>query len=272
MTPQSDLRVDNMTVRFGGLTAVNAVTLEAKAGAVTGLIGPNGAGKTTIFNACAGAVKASAGSTWLGEVRLDHHGVARRASLGLGRTFQRMELFNSMTVEENVALGPETMFSSRRPWGQLWCSRRDGADVAERSRVAMQLCGISALATRTVGDMPTGQRRLVELARAIATPFKFLMLDEPSSGLDVVETEKFGDILQKFVSETGVGVLLVEHDIALVSSVCSYIYVLEFGNLISSGAAAETLASDAVRSAYLGTDSVYSEAEQSNRTEVASHA
>jgi ABC-type branched-subunit amino acid transport system ATPase component len=247
-----DLVADDVTVRFGGLLAVNAVSLRAPAGQITGLLGPNGAGKTTTFNACTGVVGANRGSVRLGDVRLDGRSPARRAAVGLGRTFQRMELYDSMSVAENVALGPEAFLASRRPWAQLRCPRGERRDIERRAREAMERCGITDLARRAAGDLSTGQRRLVELARAIASPFRFLLLDEPSSGLDVGETETFGRVLLDYVADTGVGVLLVEHDMALVTSVCSYVYVLDFGQLIFSGTVAETLSSEIVRAAYLG--------------------
>jgi ABC-type branched-subunit amino acid transport system ATPase component len=120
----------------------------------------------------------------------------------------------------------------------------------------MELCGIEDLSRRTAGDLSTGQRRLVELARAIASPFRFLLLDEPSSGLDPSETERFGQILKSFVGEKGIGIILVEHDMALVAAVCSYIYVLDFGRQIFSGTTDETLRSDVVRASYLGSEAV----------------
>ena len=253
---QPDLEVDGLTVQFGGLTAVNDVSLHAAAGAITGLIGPNGAGKTTIFNACTGVVPCHAGRVRLGDRALGHLSTASRASHGLGRTFQRMELFDSMTVAENVALGPEAFLAARRPWSQLASSRHQRRDIATRTKEAMDRCGIGPMTRQRVGDLSTGQRRLVELARAMATPFHFLLLDEPSSGLDVVETERFGQIISRFVAETGIGILLVEHDMALVSGVCSYIYVLDFGNLIFQGPCAEVLSSETVRAAYLGSDEI----------------
>jgi ABC-type branched-subunit amino acid transport system ATPase component len=249
-----DLVVDRLTVRFGGLVAVDDVSLVARPGTITGLIGPNGAGKTTLFNACAGAVSVQAGYVRLGNDRLDGHLAATRASMGLGRTFQRIELFDSMTVAQNVALGPEAWFSARRPWGQLFGSRAERTEIARRAEEAIGECGIFHLRQRTVGDLSTGQRRLVELARAFATPFRFLLLDEPSSGLDVSETAGFGEILSGFMARTGMGTLLVEHDMALVSQVCSYIYVLDFGRLIFSASTAEALSSDVVKAAYLGID------------------
>jgi ABC-type branched-subunit amino acid transport system ATPase component len=253
MTELPNLTVEHLTVRFGGLVAVNDVSLTANAGMITGLLGPNGAGKTTTFNACTGVVRASEGSIQLGRYRLNHQSTARRAAHGLGRTFQRMELFDSMTVEENVALGPEAHMSGHRPWAQLLCPPRDRREIDRRTADAIDECGLQEVARRTAGDLSTGQRRLVELARAIASPFNFLLLDEPSSGLDVHETEQFGEI---YVARTGVGILLVEHDMALIAAVCSYIYVLDFGSLIFAGTTAETMASDVVRAAYLGTDPV----------------
>jgi ABC-type branched-subunit amino acid transport system ATPase component len=243
-----------VTVRFGGLIAVDDVSLEAPGGTITGLIGPNGAGKTTMFNACTGMVPAASGRIRLGESILDGRSISSRASHGLGRTFQRMELFNSMTVAENVSVGAEANYSSRHPWGQFIGTRGERREVAARTASAIERCGIQNLAGRLVGDLSTGQRRLVELARAIATPFECLLLDEPSSGLDVQETETFGRIISDFVAESGVGILLVEHDMALVSSVCSFIYVLDFGRLIFAGSTEDTLASPSVRASYLGTD------------------
>jgi ABC-type branched-subunit amino acid transport system ATPase component len=265
---QPDLDVGGLTVQFGGLVAVNRVSLHAAAGAVTGLIGPNGAGKTTIFNACTGVVPCHGGHVRLGDRDLGHLSTASRASHGLGRTFQRMELFDSMTVAENVALGPEAFLAARRPWSQMACSRNQRRDIGTRTKEAMDRCGIAPMMRQRVGDLSTGQRRLVELARAMATPFHFLLLDEPSSGLDVVETERFGQIISRFVAETGIGILLVEHDMALVSGVCSYIYVLDFGNLIFQGPCAEVLSSETVRAAYLGSDEITVD----ETDEVASHA
>jgi ABC-type branched-subunit amino acid transport system ATPase component len=167
-----------------------------------------------------------------------------------------MELFDSMTVSENVALGPEAGFAARRPWGQLFEPRSERAEIVQRRDDAMARCGISHLAGKVAGELSTGQRRLVELARAIASPFRFLLLDEPSSGLDVRETIYFGQVLCDYVADTGVGILLVEHDMALVADVCSYIYVLDFGQLIFEGTTRETLTSEIVRAAYLGSDAV----------------
>jgi ABC-type branched-subunit amino acid transport system ATPase component len=165
-----------------------------------------------------------------------------------------MDLFDSMTVEENISLGPESMFAGRRPWSQLFATPREQADVRERTEHALATCGIQALRKRPTRDLSTGQRRLVELARAVASNFRFLLLDEPSSGLDVGETERLAETLVRYVSSTGIGLLLVEHDMSLVAAVCSYVYVLDFGKLIYSGTTAEILASQVVQAAYLGAD------------------
>jgi ABC-type branched-subunit amino acid transport system ATPase component len=250
------LELRDLSVRFGGLLAVDHLSLLAPAGQATGLIGPNGAGKTTTFNATTGVVRPSDGTVLLGDRTLDRLDTAARAEAGLGRTFQRMELFDSMTVEENVALGPEMRLAGRRPWTHLRASRTDVTDVRARTEGALDRCGLGDRRSTPTTDLSTGQRRLVELARAIATGFEFLLLDEPSSGLDVRETERLTAILAEVIAEEGIGLLVVEHDMALVRGLCTSIYVLDFGRLISSGPAAEVLRSDIVRAAYLGSDAV----------------
>ena len=251
-----DLDVQNVTVRFGGIVAVNEASVYATGGRITGLIGPNGAGKTTFFNACTGRNRPESGTVHLGDDKLDGHGNAYRAHRGLGRTFQRMELFESLSVEENVKAGPSAYFSSFRVLGPLYARPKETKEVERRATDALERCGISHMARKTVVDLSTGQRRLVELARAIATPFKFLLLDEPSSGLDASETHAFGKVLTDHVAESGVGILLVEHDMALVMEVCDYIHVIDFGEPIFDGAPERVAASPEVRAAYLGSESV----------------
>lgn len=255
-TEMPDLTIHNATVRFGGRVAVDDVSIDCRGGTITGLIGPNGAGKTTTFNACTGFVELDGGEVYLGDTALNGKSNFARAQLGLGRTFQRMELFNSMSALENVSLGVEAKLAARAPWAQLMSPRRSKDIVRSRSTDSLARCGIIAFGSRLVGDLSTGQRKLVELARALAADFRFLLLDEPSSGLDVYETKEFGRILTEYVSETGVGILLVEHDMGLVSSICSQIHVLDFGRLIFSGPTAETLSSPIVQAAYLGSSAV----------------
>ncbi|MEY2571563.1 MAG: hypothetical protein QOE63_1913 [Acidimicrobiaceae bacterium] len=256
MTERTDLEIRDLTVRFGGLTAVLDVSLRANGGCVTGLIGPNGAGKTSTFNATTGVVATTTGSVQLGGVRLDGLSPTARAQKGLGRTFQRIELFDTMTVLENVAMGPEMLAAGRRAWRHLFAPRAERADADSRARAAVERCGVTAIAHRSAGELSTGQRRLVELARAMASPFTFLLLDEPSSGLDVRETEHFTELLRTIAKVDGTGILLVEHDMSLVRSVVEYAYVLDFGQMIFDGPTADVLSSDLVQAAYLGSDAV----------------
>jgi ABC-type branched-subunit amino acid transport system ATPase component len=234
--------------------AADKVSLAVDAGKITGLIGPNGAGKTTVFNACSGLVHPSAGTVLLDQRSLRRLGPPARARRGLGRTFQQMELFDSLTARENVALGREGGYAGWNPIDHLISRGSQRNEVAERTAQAIELCAISGFADKPAGALSTGQRRLVELARCVAGPFHVLLLDEPSSGLDRVETERFGEILTRVVAERQVGILLIEHDMALVNRICDYIYVIDFGKPIYQGTASEVGASAVVRAAYLGDD------------------
>ena len=248
------LEVRGLSVRFGGVSAVQGVSLAAPMGSITGLVGPNGAGKTTTFNACSGLVRPSDGEIVLHGRNVTSLGPAGRSRFGLGRSFQRVELFSSLTVRENVALGREASLAGANPARQLVSSSAQRATVRRAVEEAMELTGIGPLADLQAGLLPTGQRRMVELARVLAGPFDLLLLDEPSSGLDAGETRRFGEILTGAVAERGVGILLVEHDMALVRQVCQNIYVLDFGQMVFEGTAAEMLASPIVRNAYLGSE------------------
>jgi ABC-type branched-subunit amino acid transport system ATPase component len=250
------LQVSDLTVSFGGVIAVDQVSLRASTGSITGLIGPNGAGKTTMFNACTGIVPITHGEVWLDGRELTHRSPASRAQSGLGRTFQRIELFGSMTVEENVAMGAEAALAGRNLLSHFVASPSQRRDVTERTRGAISQCGLGHLQHERVRNLSTGHRRLVELARALAGGFKFLLLDEPSSGLDRAETERFGEIIAESAG-AGLGILLVEHDMALVRKVCTYVFVLDFGELIFEGTMAEVLHSETVHVAYLGSEAAH---------------
>jgi ABC-type branched-subunit amino acid transport system ATPase component len=252
----SGLVVGGLTVRFGGLVAVDQVSLEAPAGRITGLIGPNGAGKSTTFDACSGLNRPNSGVIRLRGHDVTHVSPAGRARRGLGRTFQKMELFESLTVRENVALGREGTMAGANPFKQVFASRSERRVADERAQDALQLCGIEDLADRRPAELSTGQRRLVELARVCAGEFSMLLLDEPSSGLDKAETHRFGDILEGLVEARGTGILVVEHDMSLVLRVCSYIFVLDFGKQIFQGTPQELSTSEIVRAAYLGSEDV----------------
>jgi ABC-type branched-subunit amino acid transport system ATPase component/branched-subunit amino acid ABC-type transport system permease component len=248
------LEVLDLRVAYGGNVAVDGFSLSAPTGRITGLIGPNGAGKTTTFNACSGLLRPREG-----HIRFDEHDITRigpstRARHGLGRTFQRMELFDSLSVHDNVAIGWEGSRAGLNPLSHLLAAPTDKREMERATAQALALCELTEVAHRPAGSLSTGQRRLVELARCLAGPFRILLLDEPSSGLDPVETERFGRILTRVVEERGVGILLVEHDMSLVMKVCEQIYVLDFGRPLFDGAPAEVLHADIVRAAYLGED------------------
>jgi ABC-type branched-subunit amino acid transport system ATPase component/branched-subunit amino acid ABC-type transport system permease component len=257
------LRVEDVTVRFGGLVANDGISLEVPVGRITGLIGPNGAGKSTLFNVCSGLVSPSSGTVWLDGRRLDHLGPPARARHGLGRTFQQTELFESLTVRQNIAMGCEATLAGRNPLDHIVTRVGHRRMIRERTDESIRMCGLAELADVHVGTLSTGWRRHVELARCVAGTYEVLLLDEPSSGLDRRETEHLGEILGRVVRERGVGILLVEHDMALVNQVCDHVYVIDFGKQIFDGPTREIRDSEIVRRAYLGED--ISVVEGSNR-------
>jgi len=211
------------------------------AGTVTGMIGPNGAGKTTFFNVVCGLQEAQAGRIFLAGEDISGRKAYQRARLGIARTFQRLEVFGSMTARDNILVAAEV----HRRWA------RTGPDPSAEADRILDLVGLKGRAEEQVDAMPTGLARLVELGRALATDPKLLLLDEPSSGLDESESEEFGRLLTRLAAD-GLGVLLVEHDIELVMSVCSRLYVLDFGRILAAGTPAEIQRDPLVRAAYLG--------------------
>ncbi len=246
------LDANEITVRFGGLVAVDNVSVKARTGTVTGVIGPNGAGKTTLFNACSGLNTPSSGTIVLGDDDVSGRRPSVRARLGLGRTFQQVQLCDSLSVEENVRIGAEGGLVGASALRHVFRSRTQTASIAGRCNEALSLVGIEDLATRTVSTLPTGQRRLVELARCLAGRFTILLLDEPSSGLDAQETSDFGALLRRVVAERNIGILLIEHDLSLTMNVCDELYVLDFGSLIYQGTPQDARTSSSVQAAYLG--------------------
>lgn len=256
MSDESEgLRAQDVVVRFGGLTALDEVSVHAPPGRITGLIGPNGAGKTTLFNVCGGLQTASAGRVTLDGHDLHRMGPSRRTRMGLGRTFQRLELFTGMTVRENVEFGVEARWLSWDPMTQLGLrasGRGRRREVRENATQILHDTGLAPLADRVVGSLSTGQGRLVELARAVARQPRILLLDEPSSGLDPSESHDFGRLLSELVERRGIGILMVEHDMSLVLDICDWIFVLDFGKPLMHGTAAEVRGSAEVQAAYLG--------------------
>jgi branched-chain amino acid transport system ATP-binding protein len=238
------LQTDGVTVRFGGLTAVDNVSLSFEQGAITGLIGPNGAGKTTLFNVMTGLQRPTRGQVFLDGRDVTRLAPAKRAHRGLGRTFQRLELFLSLTVRDNLRVAGDIR-NANRP-GRI--------DVARETERLLELTGLAAVAEQDVADIPTGQARVVEVARALIGGPQVLLLDEPASGQTEQETRAFGALLRRLAAD-GLTICLVEHDLGLVMEVCSTVHVLDYGAVIASGTPHEVQQDPAVIAAYIGTDS-----------------
>ncbi len=237
------LEVAGVSVRFGGIHAVSDVSLAAMPGQITGLIGPNGAGKTTTFNVVTGLQEPTSGVVRIGGQDVSKLAPHRRARLGMARTFQRLEVFGSLTAYDNILAAAEF----RKSWSHdKTPPRRVAAEIVER-------VGLGAVAHERVDAMPTGLARLVELGRALATRPRLLLLDEVGSGLDHDETAALGDLMIDLAND-GMAILLVEHDVELVMRVCDVIHVLDFGRIIAVGTPAEIQADPAVQAAYLGAD------------------
>jgi branched-chain amino acid transport system ATP-binding protein len=240
------LAVEQVVVRFGGVLALDEVDLEVDEGAITGLIGPNGAGKTTLFNVICGLQGTETGHVRLGDDLLDKRSPHHRARAGIARTFQRLEVFGSMTARDNVRVAVEV----RRSWSKE--ARRHGPAPLDRADELLARVGLTEVADARVDALPTGLARLVEVARALATEPRVLLLDEPSSGLSEAETDDFGALLSGLAAD-GLAILLVEHDVELVMRVCGRIHVLDFGRIIAVGSPAEVQRDSNVQAAYLGT-------------------
>jgi len=238
------LQVESATVEFGGLRALSDADLDVAEGSVTGLIGPNGAGKTTLFNVICGLQETTQGRVSFDGDDVSNRGPHARARLGIGRTFQRLEIFGSLTVRENLLVSAEI----RKRW-----SKDKSIKPRDEAQRIMDLVGLNEIANARADALSTGMCRLVELGRAIATRPRLMLLDEPSSGLDENETELFAQLLEKLTGQ-GMGILIVEHDVDLVMRLSSRIHVLDFGRMIAVGTPSDIQANVAVQAAYLGTE------------------
>jgi len=236
--PPGTLEVEEITKRFGGLTAVDTVSLHVLPGQVTSLIGPNGAGKTTLFNCLTGIHPPTHGRVVYDGQDITWLPMHKRARLGIGRTFQRLEVFAGMTVEANLLVAAEA---------------HDRATARAVTDNVLETVGLTSLRNAVAGELPTGTLRLVELGRALCIQPRLLLLDEPGSGLDSAESQALEGILRTIVAE-GIGILLVEHDVSLVMALSTTVYVVDFGKLIATGTPEEIGRSDVVRQAYLGVD------------------
>ena len=237
------LEATDITVRFGGTIALDQVRIAVEPGAVTGLIGPNGAGKTTLFNVVTGLLSPNQGQVILHGRDVTGQSPSRRARMGLARTFQRLELFTSLSVRDNILVAGDI----RNSWAR---TRR--INVTREADRVIELTGLADVAERDVSDIPTGRARVVEVARALMTQPSVLLLDEPAAGQTEQETEAFGQMLQRLAGD-GLAVCLVEHDMALVMQVCATIHVLDYGRELAVGPPEQVRNDPGVIAAYLGT-------------------
>lgn len=247
------LEVANLNRHFGGLHAVNNVSFNVTAGMIKGLIGPNGAGKTTLFNLISGMIRSDAGTILFNGQPIQHLPPHKIAACGIFRTFQNIKLFANMTVLENVMIGRHTnskagiaagMFNLPRTW-------QEEKQIREHALKMLELLGITHLAHVDAQSLAFGQQRHVELARALAGEPTLLLLDEPAAGLNMHETEQLGELIRK-IKGLGITVLLVEHDMSLVMTVCDELVVLSFGQVIAEGKPRDIQKNPEVIRVYLG--------------------
>jgi len=241
-----------VTKRFAGITALHGVNLQVAPGEFVGLIGPNGAGKTTFFNCLLGILRPEEGTVTFAGRDVTGLPVYQRARTGFGRTFQRLELFAGMSVRDHFIVADRAHRNEGRLWKDLLNRSKPTAEERDRADAMLDLLRLGAEADKPAEMLSLGRGRLVELGRALMTEPTLLLLDEPSSGLDVRETAALAARLAKVQEEHEFAVLLVEHDVEMVRSLVSRLYVLDFGTLIASGPTDEVFSDDAVRKAYLG--------------------
>jgi branched-chain amino acid transport system ATP-binding protein len=255
--PESRLSAQQVTVRFSGLTALCEVDIDVPAGSVVGLIGPNGAGKSTLFSVLSGLRRPTTGRVRMNGEDVTTASPQRRAHRGLARTFQHPELFVGLTVREHVVLAYRMRHAPRRALTDILTAggfrRASATETAHVDRL-LSAFSLTRIQHQPVVGLPLGTTRLVEIARAVARDPSVLLLDEASSGLDALETERLAGALRELVDERGLSLLLVEHDVDLVMSLADHIYVLDFGRCIAHGTPERIRRDPKVRAAYLGQD------------------
>jgi branched-chain amino acid transport system ATP-binding protein len=246
------LRARQVRKRFAGIVALGGIDLDVAEGERIGLIGPNGAGKTTLFNCVLGVLRCDGGTIELAGDDITRLPVHERARRGIGRTFQRIELFPDSTVRDHLLIADRVQRRAGGLWKDLIGLGRPRPHEIARCDEVLELLGMGDLADAPIERLSLGQGRLVEVGRALMTQPKLLLLDEPSSGLDRNETEALAVTLRAVQDERGFAILLVEHDIELVSSFTTRCYLLDFGRMLLDGPTAAVMASEQMRHAYLG--------------------
>ncbi|MHB1584555.1 MAG: ABC transporter ATP-binding protein [Acidimicrobiales bacterium] len=251
--PSPLLLVQGISKSFGGVQAVADVTFAVERGESVGLVGPNGAGKTTLFNCICGQLRPDAGSCEFEGQPLDGLPTYRRARLGIGRTYQRVEVFPEMTVRQHLMVAERVRRGDGRLWKDLLGLSAAGPDEKAKVDEVLELVGLADRADLPVAALGLGSCRLVELGRALVGEPRLLMADEPSSGLDEHETRELAKVLRTLQHERGMAVLLVEHDLGMVADVVDRTVVMDVGRVIAAGTFEEVMANPSVRHAYLGT-------------------
>jgi branched-chain amino acid transport system ATP-binding protein len=252
---ESVLRLEHITVRFGGITALDDVSLGLRGGEVCGLIGPNGAGKTTLFDVISGVRAPDAGRVVLDGADITGWGAVRRARAGLRRTFQRVQTYGWLSTADNVLAGLEWEGGGGGLLADLVASpTRRRRERARRERVdeVLEFCGIERVRDDPAGSLPIGTARMVEVARAIVERPRVLLLDEPTSGLEGAEVERLGDRIRAIRGDESCAVLLVEHDVGFVMGLCDRVVVLDLGRVLATGGPDDIQSNADVRAAYLG--------------------
>jgi branched-chain amino acid transport system ATP-binding protein len=237
---------------FGGIHAVHDISFDVRVGESVGLVGPNGAGKTTLFNCVCGQLRNEAGEISFEGSSLLGLPTFKRARLGIGRTYQRVEVFTDMSVRDHLMVATRSERGDGRLWKDLLNMSAPTGDEVETVTATMELVGISHLADTSVNALGLGNCRLVELARALAAKPKILLADEPSSGLDIHETAEVASVLRTVQRERGTAILLVEHDLSMVGEVVDRTVVMDLGSMLAEGTFNDVMANPLVREAYLG--------------------